>query len=340
MPAALAPGERADATGVYGGRKVVVPSSREARSGRGRGGEAGDVAGLALVGGHAERGVALQMLDRADSPRARRARCPAAVTSFWKSTKRLAGPCTDGTSHSGASRVASAALRPRQACRRRVRRAPSGARARSRDNRARAERAGAAAGDRPYSARQRRRHEGGDARRRKPAGARDGWQSAAPGSSRPTSPGRSQSIALQRPPRAGAAIDTRRAACRSAVRATCDGRHRRRCRRCARRCGRRGPASSAGDRRPPRPSRPRRARSSAVAIAVVVVGEDHRAPAGAHRVAVEIGRAPPPASMTPGRSLPAKTSGRSMRAGRQHDAPGADQPEALPRRVRRRRRPR
>jgi len=48
-----------------------------------------DVRGLPLIGAHAERGVALQMLGPSDSPRHGRFLMSLAVTSFWKSTNAL-----------------------------------------------------------------------------------------------------------------------------------------------------------------------------------------------------------------------------------------------------------
>ena len=77
------------ATGVYGGRSVVVPDLGNGALGQlGHDREAVDVGGLALVGRHAERGVALEMLDRAEAF-ARGERDVVAVTSFWKSTNAL-----------------------------------------------------------------------------------------------------------------------------------------------------------------------------------------------------------------------------------------------------------
>ena len=52
-------------------------------------GQAGDIRGLALVGRHAERGVALEVLDRAESPRAAASATSLSVTSFCRSTKAL-----------------------------------------------------------------------------------------------------------------------------------------------------------------------------------------------------------------------------------------------------------
>ena len=60
------PGNAPSVTGVYGGRNVVVPTCGNRHAERlGQQREPDDVAGLALVGAHAERRVALQVLDRA-----------------------------------------------------------------------------------------------------------------------------------------------------------------------------------------------------------------------------------------------------------------------------------
>ena len=64
-------------TGVYGGRAVVVPTLGDGALGeRGHDGESVDVRGLALIRRHAQRRIALQVLDGAVALRARRARHP------------------------------------------------------------------------------------------------------------------------------------------------------------------------------------------------------------------------------------------------------------------------
>ena len=68
MAAARAPGERAEADRIVGRAEARRADGGDRQAARlGEDGEAVQVRGLALVGRHAERGVALQVLDRLEA---------------------------------------------------------------------------------------------------------------------------------------------------------------------------------------------------------------------------------------------------------------------------------
>ena len=314
MLAAVMAGERAD-----GDRRVGRPERSSCRSRRslrpvslGHQREAVDVGGLALVGRHAERGVALQMLDGAealalgqldvargdvvlevDEGLAARRRAPATAARPRVLSGSADGPF--GTAADGSRRP-----RPR----RRPPRAPVG------EAGGQGEVAGRGARDR-HAGRQARRARRPRARRPRPACRRDGWSGGRSGSSRPTPrAGRSRRGGPCRPvPRISTACTpwppsasrTTQPLSRRAPAALGGGLQRGRGRR---RADRRGPATAT----------PASARSTAVRGRVVVVGEHHGAAAGRDGEAVEVGCAPRrPASRRAGRCRRTRAAARSRR---------------------------